>query len=122
MLIIDRKPSSLSSRQLRRIIDYYATENSPKAAGYTLRYLSLQAGTLSCLIVIGIAIPFSVSGVRVSPAVGVSKSLGLFFAYYLLASLANALGVRELLTAEAAAWMPNLAMSGLAVWLYGRLR
>ena len=122
MLIIDRKPTSLSSRQLRRIIEYYSAEGSPKISGYAVRYRSLQAGTLGCLIVIGIAIPFAVSGVRVSPAVGVSKSLGLFFIYYLLASLANALGDRELLTPAAAAWMPNLAMAALAVWLYGRLR
>lgn len=122
MLLIDRNPLDLSFRELRRLINYLTAEGNPKVTKYAMRYYSLLADTLGCLIVIGIAIPFSVSGVRVSPAVGVSKSLGLFFAYYLLVSFASMLGGREILTPEAAAWMPNLVMAGLATWLFGRLR
>lgn len=122
MLLIDRKPTELSSRELRRLIEHFTAERNPKVTRYAVRYYSLQAGTLGCLIVIGIAIPFAMSGVRVSPIVGVSKSIGLFFAYYLLMSAANVLGGRDLLTPELAAWMPNLAMAGVAVWFYGRMR
>jgi len=53
--------------------------------------------------------------------VGVSKSIGLFFLYYLLANLANMIGGREMLTPEAAAWMPNLVMAGVACWAFFRL-
>lgn len=122
MLLIDRDPVDLSFRELRRIIDYLTVEGNPKVTRYAVRYYRLLADTFGCLIVIGIAIPFAVSGVRVSPAVGVSKSLGLFFAYYLLVSFASMLAGREILTPEAAAWMPNLVMAGLATWLFGRLR
>jgi lipopolysaccharide export system permease protein len=122
MLLIDRDPVDLSFRELRRIIDYLTVEGNPKVTRYAIRYYRLLADTFGCLIVIGIAIPFAVSGVRVSPAVGVSKSLGLFFAYYLLVSFASMLAGRGILTPEAAAWMPNLVMAGLATWLFGRLR
>lgn len=84
-------------------------------------YYSLLFDTLGPLIIIAIAIPFAVSGVRVSPAVGVSKSIGLFFLYYVLNILAVALGGRGHLEPVWAAAMPNLAMIGLAAWLFGRL-
>ncbi len=122
MLLIDRNPGDLSFRELRELIDYLISDGSPKVTKYALRYYGLIADTLGCLIVIGIAIPFAVSGVRVSPVVGVSKSIGLFFAYYLLSCLANALGGRGLLTPEAAAWVPNLVMIGVAGWFFGRMR
>ena len=122
MLLIDRDPVDLSFLELRRLINYLTIEGNPKVTRYAIRYYRILADTFGCLIVIGIAIPFSVSGVRVSPAVGVSKSLGLFFAYYLLVSFASMLAGREILTPEAAAWMPNLVMAGLATWLFGRLR
>jgi lipopolysaccharide export system permease protein len=54
--------------------------------------------------------------------VGVSKSIGLFFAYYLLISLANMIGGRELLTPQIAAWLPNLVMVGVAGWFFARMR
>ena len=122
MLLIDRDPLDLSFWELRRLINYLTVEGNPKVTVYAIRYYRLIADTLGCLIVIGIAIPFAVSGVRVSPAVGVSKSLGLFFVYYLLVSLAGTLAGRDLLTPEAAAWMPNLVMVGLATWLFARLK
>ena len=122
MLLIDRNPVDLSFRELRRIIDYLTIEGNPKVTKYAMRYYSLIADTLGCLIVISIAIPFAVSGVRVSPAVGVSKSIGLFFAYYLLVSLANMIGGRELLTPAVAAWLPIVAMAGVSGWLFARMR
>lgn len=122
MLLIDRNPLDLSFRELRRLIDYLTIDGSPKVIKYAMRYYSLIADTLGCLVAIGIAIPFAVSGVRVSPVVGVSKSLGLFFAYYLLVSLANMVGGRELLPPQIAAWLPNIVMVGLAGWFFARMR
>jgi lipopolysaccharide export system permease protein len=122
MLLIDRNPLDLSFRELRELIDYLISDGSPKVTKYALRYYSLIADTLSCLIVIGIAIPFAVAGVRTSPVVGVSKSIALFFAYYLLSSLANTIGGRGLLTPEAAAWLPNLVMICAAGWFFVRMR
>ena len=122
MLLIDRRPVDLSFSELRRLIDYLEYENRLKATPYLVRYFSLIADTLGPLIVIAIAIPFAVAGVRVNPAVGVSKSFGLFFLYYILANVASSLATKQLIDPLLAAWLPNLGMSALAAWLFAKLR
>jgi lipopolysaccharide export system permease protein len=122
MLLIDRKPGELSFHELRRITDFFRNENNPKVLRYEVRYYGVLFDTIGPLIVLAIAIPFSVAGVRVSPAVGVSKSIGLFFMYYLLTNLAGVLGGRGVMEPMWAALMPNLAMVGLAAWFFGRMR
>ncbi len=122
MLLIDRRPIDLSLRQLRRLIDYFAVENNPKGVPYAVRYFSLIADTFGPLIVLAIAIPFAVTGVRINPAVGVSKSIGLFALYYVFSNLASALASRQIVDPLAAAWVPNIGMTLVAVWLFGRMR
>jgi lipopolysaccharide export system permease protein len=122
MLLIDRKPSSLSLRELRKLVDYLEIERSPKLAGYAVRYYGLIADVVGPLLVIAMAIPFAVTGVRVNPAVGVSKSIGLFFLYYIFANFATTLATRGIVEPVIAAWIPHGAMAALAVWLFARLR
>lgn len=122
MLLIDRRPVDLSLRQLERLIDYFAVDANPKGTPYAARYFGLIADTFAPLIMIAIAIPFAVTGVRVNPAVGVSKSIGLFFLYYIFANVASSLAMRQILDPELAAWVPNLGMMAVAAWLFARLR
>jgi len=122
MLLIDRRPVDLSFSELRRLIDYLEFENPLKATPYAVRYYSLIAYIFGPLIVIAIAIPFAVTGVRVNPAVGVSKSFGLFFLYYILDNVASSLATKQLVDPQLAAWLPNLGMAALAIWLFSRLR
>lgn len=122
MLLIDRKPSDLLLSELRALIAYLERENSPKIARYAVRYYGLIANTLGPLIVIALAIPFAVSGVRVNPAVGVSKSIGLFLLYYLLNSVGTGLATNRVLDPMFAAWLPHASMGLLAIWLFARLR
>ena len=122
MLLIDRRPIDLSLRELARLINYFETERNPKGVPYTVRYFGLIADTLGPLIVIAIAIPFAVTGVRVNPAVGVSKSIGLFFLYYVLANIAASLATKQIIDPAWAAWLPNIGMAALAAWFFARLR
>jgi lipopolysaccharide export system permease protein len=122
MLLIDRKAGDLSFFELRRITEFFRHENDPKVLRYEVRYYGVLFDTIGPLIIIAIAVPFSVAGVRVSPVVGVSKSIGLFFLYYVLTNLAIVLGGRGLVEPMWAALMPNLAMTGLAAWFFGRMR
>jgi LPS export ABC transporter permease LptG len=122
MLVFDVKPSDLSFFKLRRIIDYFTVEENPKLTIYAVRYYSLIADTLAPLIVICLAIPFALTGVRVNPAVGVSKSLGLFLLYFVLLKVANALGVRGTLDPITAACVPSAAMLMLGAWFSARMR
>jgi lipopolysaccharide export system permease protein len=87
-----------------------------------MRYYGILAQTLAPLIVILIAIPFSLTGVRINPVVGVSKSLGLFAAYYVLSNVAESLGQQGLVAPMLAACLPGLALLCLGGWFYARMR
>jgi lipopolysaccharide export system permease protein len=122
MLLIDRRPVDLSFRELERLMDYFEVEHNPKGVPYAVRFFGLIADTLGPLIVIAIAIPFAVTGVRVNPAVGVSKSIGLFFLYYVMANIAASLATKQIIDPVLAAWLPNIGMAALAAWFFARLR
>jgi lipopolysaccharide export system permease protein len=122
MLLTGRKPIDLSLPELSALLDYYRAEDPIKAVPYAVRYYGLIADTLGPLIVIAIAIPFAITGVRVNPAVGVSKSIGLFFLYYLLSNFAASLATKQLVDPLFAAWMPNAGMAAVALWFFVRLR
>ncbi len=122
MLLIDRKPTDLSFNELGRITRYFSAEDNPKFLRYEVRYYGLLFDTFGPLIILAIAIPFAASGVRVSPAVGVSKSIGLFFLYFILNGIATPLGAKGFIDPVWAALMPNLAMIGLATYFFGKMR
>jgi len=122
MLLIDRRAVDLSLYELRELITYLEAEKSPKVVTYAVRYFGLIADTIGPLIVIAIAIPFAVAGVRVNPAVGVSKSIGLFVLYYLLTNFASSLATKQIVEPVVAAWLPHAGMATLAAWFFVRLR
>lgn len=122
MLLIDRKPADLSVHELRQLMEFYAVDDNPKGLPYAVRYFGILSDAFAPLLVIALAVPFAVAGVRVNPAVGVSKSIGLFFLYYILMNVANSLAAKEIMDPLWAAWLPNVGMSMIAVWLFWRLR
>lgn len=122
MLVFDRKPGDLSSVELKRILDYFALDSNPKITLYATRYYGLWADTLGPLIILALAIPFAVSGVRVNPVVGVSKSLGLFVLYFALVQVSYALGGRDIMTPITAAVVPNVVMLGVGLYFFARIR
>ena len=122
MLALYKDPKELSLFELQRIIDLVPPKENPKVHAYLVRYYSLLAVPFSCLVVVGIAVPFAVSGVRTNPMVGVSKCIGFFALFYVLVSIASILGERQVVSALLAAWLPNLIMLGLAVQLFRKAR
>lgn len=122
MLLFGKRPKDLSFLQLRRITDNFSKDDNPAVLAYEARLHALMASAASCLIVAGIAIPFAVSGVRTNPAVGVSKSIGLFFVFYILTSILNALGREGSLSPQFAAWSPMAIMILLAYVLMRRVK
>jgi len=122
MLLIDRRPVELSLHELRELVGFLEREGNPKSVPYAVRFFGLIADTVVPLLVIAMAIPFAVTGVRVNPAVGVSKSIGLFFLYYLMTNIASSLATKQIVDPAVAAWLPNVGMAGLALWLFARMR
>lgn len=118
MKALEKRPKDLSFLELKRVLDKLSVGEDPRVRAYEVRYNGILANPFSALIVVGLAIPFAVSGVRVNPMIGVSKSFGLFFAYYLGSTLCTIMGEREVLASWAAAWLPIGAMFLLALWLH----
>jgi len=122
MLGLHKEPKELSLFELNRIIETVPPEENPAVHAYEVRYFSLLAAPFSCLVVVGIAVPFAVAGVRTSPMIGVSKCLGFFAFFYVLISVATILGERQIIPTAFAAWLPNMVMLLLAVWLFRKAR
>jgi len=122
MLVFDQKPVDLSFFKLRKIIDYFIVEDNPKLTIYAVRYYGLLADTLAPLIVLLIAIPFAMTGVRVNPAVGVSKSIGLFLLYFVLLKFSDTLGTRGVVEPQTAALLPSVVMLGVGGYFFLRMR
>lgn len=122
MFIFDARPQDLSFTELRRLIGYFSADENPKLTAYQVRYYNVLAETLGPLIIIALAIPFAVSGVRVNPVVGVSKSLGLFIVYFVLLKLCGTLGGREVIPPLWAALLPSVAMLGVGMGFLSRVR
>lgn len=122
MNVFDVKPDDLSVFELARIVRHYEAEANPKAGVYAMRYYSVLAETVGPLIIIAIAVPFAVAGVRVNPAVGVSKAIGLFVLYFLVLKVFTALGARGLIDPLWAALLPNLVLLGVGGFYLTRAR
>jgi len=122
MMIYDAKPQDLSITELGRLITYFTENENPKLTAYQVRYYGVWAETLGPLIIIALAIPFAVSGVRTNPVVGVSKSLGLFVVYFVLLKLCGTLGAKDVIPALWAALLPSLTMLGAGLFFLSRVR
>ena len=122
MLALHKRPSELSLFELRRIIETIPPTENPAVHAHLVRFYSLLAVPFSCLVVVGIAVPFATSGVRTNPMVGISKCMGFFALFYLLISFATILGERQMVPAWLAAWLPNGVMFALAVVLFRKAR
>lgn len=120
MLALHKDPDELSIFELRRIIETVPPEENPAVSAYQVRYHSLLAGPFSSLVVVGLAVPFAVLGVRSNPMIGILICVGCLGVFYLLTVIATILGEQGILPASVAAWVPNGTLSGLVIWLFRR--
>lgn len=119
MLYAERDAELLSLREVARFVDQTGEGASGRNAMYAMRYHGILAGPIICLVVVGVAIPFSVVGGRVSPMVGVAKTFGLFLAFFFISSVCNAFGNSGALSPIIAAWLPAIIT---AIWAVPKLR
>ena len=122
MRTFKKRPKDLSLRELRQVIDTFSTQESKQLNAYRARYHSLLATPVSCLIVVALAIPFAVAGVHTGAMIGVAKTLGLLLVYFFITNLALILGKNNVLEPIIAAWLPNVLMPAVTVYLYRQAR
>lgn len=121
MLAMHKNPDDLSFIQLGHMLDKISPKENPKMYSYEVQYQSILASPLNCLVVIAIAIPFAVAGVRTNPLVGVSKAAGLFFCYYLVASISHLLGAQQVIPVFLAAWGPLILILLYTIYLFRKV-
>lgn len=122
MLALRKRPKELSLLELRELINAIPPEDNASVHAYLVRYHWLWSTPFTCLVVVGLAVPFSVSGVRTNPMVGVSKCMGIFGVFYVLVSVGTILGERAVVPAWLGAWFPNLFMLLVGIFLFYRHR
>lgn len=121
MKFLEKRPKDLSMRELELVLDYLRPAGDPRLAKYAVTYYDRLMNPLSCLIILGLAIPFSVAGVRTNPFVGVSKAMGLFILYFLLLNVGQFAGAGGFPPFWAAS-IPNIAAILLTGYYFLRLR
>lgn len=118
MILSMRRPKDLSLDETKTLIDALGDRSAFEVQPYLVRWYSIWASAFACIIVVAIAIPFSVAGVRTNPMVGVSKTVGLFFLFFVIDSVLAAMGGRGFLPPFWAAAIPVIAMLAFALSLY----
>ncbi len=119
MFYSTKEPAKLSLREVSRFVDQAGSNPGGPNAAYAMRYHAIMSVPVICLIVIAVAIPFSVVSGRVSPMVGVAKTFGLFLAFYFLTSFCSAFGESGALPPMIAAWIPTTLV---ACWALPKLK
>lgn len=120
MQALNDDPDNLSFNELQRLISLSSDDN-PKMASYELRQQRILSQPLVCLVMVGIAIPFAVAGVRVNPVVGVAKSLGFFAMFFALSEIFRLLGSKGAMPLEIAVWLPFGLMLTLSVYYFRKV-
>ncbi len=121
MQALEKRPKDLSLSELKSVVDYLRPAGDPRLAKYAVTFYDRLFSPVSCLIVLGLAIPFSLTGVRTNPFVGVSKAMGLLFLYHILLNVAQFAGSSGFSPFWAAS-IPNLAAIGLIGYYFVRLQ
>ena len=91
-------------------------------AKYSVKYYSVIATSLSCIIVALLSIPFALTGIRKNPSVGIAKSVGLLFLFYAITNISHLLGKNGILNYVLAAWLPIIISASFIGPLYKKVR
>jgi lipopolysaccharide export system permease protein len=110
---------------LRQILNYQRLH--PRLSGPDRAKLATQlharlAEPWTCLVVVLIALPFSMASGRRNVFVGVAASNFIPAAYNILSRLSLALGTGGYLPAWLAAWLPNVTFAATGILLLRRVR
>lgn len=117
MIFLNKQSNDLNFSELKELITALPPAKNSQVIPYVVHYYRLLATPFSCFLLITFAVPFATKGIRVNPMVSLSKAAGLFFLYYLMASITQMTGTQGILPAWLAAWLPNLLILVVGIYL-----
>jgi lipopolysaccharide export system permease protein len=107
------------------LLDYLRLHPQLQDKDHSWIYTKLHgrlAAPWTCLVVVLIALPFGAPSGRRNIFVGVASSIFICFTFFVVQQFGMALGSGGFLPPWLAAWLPNLAFGGAAVYLISRVR
>lgn len=120
--VYQKKIRTLSYRQINLLLDYFSCEaQSPNVLVYKSLKHKLLASPFSCIVILALSIPFTISGVRTNPFIGLSKTVAFLFLYYFFAMIFSKMGESGVINPIVAAWAPMSIALGASLKLYRSL-
>ncbi|MBK1859087.1 LptF/LptG family permease [Cerasicoccus arenae] len=120
MQALNTEPDNLSFNEIQRLLTMSHPDN-PKLPTYEIRRQRIVSQPFVCLVMVGIAIPFAVAGVRVNPVVGVAKALGFFALFFMLEEIFRLLGSQGIIPLAVAVWLPFGLMLLLSAYFFRKV-
>lgn len=117
-----KEPEFLTSRQLAEYLRVNSRRDPAALARIRADMHFKIAEPWTCLIVTLLGIPFGAQTGRRGAMLGVSLSIGLMFAYYVLVNIALSMAKNMVIPAYIGPWLPNALFLIIAIILIRRMR
>jgi lipopolysaccharide export system permease protein len=111
-----KTPEEMTARDLRQYLSLFG--QSPGSARFAVEYYRKFAVPFASAVFALLAAPLGARAVQGGRFVGVGVSIALLFVYYVLMSVARAMGTAAGLAPYLAAWAPNLCFGVAGLWLW----
>lgn len=117
-----KDPRYLSSAEMRNYLETKKDISAETRARLQVDLHAHMAAPIFCLIVTIIGVPVGAHTGRRGALAGIMSALLLFFGYYILQLLAQALGKQEMIPAWVGGWLPVMVFGGASPFLIYRMR
>ncbi|MDR1890605.1 MAG: LptF/LptG family permease [Puniceicoccales bacterium] len=101
-----KKTKDLSFPEVLDAIKYCHRE--PAGNAFCVKFHQIFANVANCMIVMFLAIPFAVMGIRVNPFVNIARASGLLLIFFFLGTIFAALGSNGIIRPAFAVWITDI--------------
>ncbi len=117
-----KDPQYLSSSEMRNYLETKTDISEPTRARLRVDLHARMAAPIFCLIVTLIGVPVGAHSGRRGALAGIMAALLLFFGYYILQLVAQALGKEEIIAAWLGGWLPAILFFAASPFMIYRMR
>jgi lipopolysaccharide export system permease protein len=118
MLASLKKTKDLSFPEVLEAIKYCHSESAENT--FLVKFHRIFANVADCIIILFLAIPFAVMGVRVNPFVNISRASGFLLVFLFCRTICETLGSSGILRPAFAVWITNILILLPIVKLFRR--
>ncbi|MDR2776550.1 MAG: LptF/LptG family permease [Puniceicoccales bacterium] len=101
-----KKTKNLSFPEVLEAVKYYHNESAENT--FWIKFHQIFANATDCMIILFLAIPFAVTGIRVNPVVNIIKASGFLLIFFFSGTICETLGSNGILQPAFAVWITNI--------------